>query len=623
MNAKLRFVATLLGVLVVVGLIVAAMLTLQRSGERASPIPADRDAATRSRAPVPSSTAADGATSAMLTWNVWPEDGLGRSFNPVPFLRPATEYLVTVDLAGFPYRVGGVTSTTLSESLQRDVASWRERGALTARLTVLMLTDPAAFARSTAPVQRLEIDLARMAAPSEPPSDPFAAMKATGAHTLPAFVFGRVTFRVRTATRVGDAALAFSVWANDRPVDQFTSRFCVAPDQATAAVRCDGRSYVAYTLRGVQAVRLGTEAGSRPDGALHFVDVGGRILGVLWRKSTPDEFITWPLDADVTPQWLEQYLGNTVMPAFYTAGDEAKLRSVGRAFYNVLFPDDPSVPETGTARAAFEAFVSAGPRRDGRPRGVRETPSIFVRLVLPTLRTDLMVPLGLMNVRNEFVGYSVRVESPLPLQAYDPATTCVTRWVVVVPPATEPGPLQDARAIVEPRVTGWQSTATVYEAIEPVRQWLAAPDTEASPLALLVTSHHGQDAVWFDETDRLLSREVRHRFGAQSIALLNGCGTGGPGATDFLAELNRRGFGAVIATSTQVTGDLAGTFLACFARTVEENATGTLTLAEAYFAALRCTRDTSRNGVRYGARALAYMFLGNGHLRLCPPKRTG
>jgi hypothetical protein len=164
----------------------------------------------------------------------------------------------------------------------------------------------------------------------------------------------------------------------------------------------------------------------------------------------------------------------------------------------------------------------------------------------------------------------------------------------------------------------------VYRQIGPFRQWLAETVRDSEPSAIIVTSHHDRNTVFFDSSDRVFSRQIERRFRLGSIAVLNGCGTGAPGATDIIAELNRRGVAAVIATGTEVRGEMAGWFLACFAEAVEGATGREPRLTELYFTAIQCLR--SKRGQRavadYGGYALAYLLMGNAGLTLCPPRKT-
>ncbi len=566
-----------------------------------------------------------------MAWNVWAEDAGGRSFRPVPFLKLASDYLVTLDLAAFTYERSGVHSSLVPTSFREIVQGWLDGRLQDVNLTVVMLHDPAAFERPSEPVQPLRVDLRKVATSiTRISGDPFDAMRALPPRDTPQFTFGRVEFDVRTGVQVGSASLSFSIWAKGRPVDEMTAHVCIAPDQATADERCREKGYVAYGLKGVDLVRLATEGASAPDAALHFVEMPHRIYGVLWRKAEPEVFLSWPLDLDTTASWLEDYLGTRVLPAFFTEKEDGLL-NVGEGLYNVLFPDKPDNPEAAEARKAFDGFVRDYPRVSWEPQPTFLAPSIFVRMVLPSLRTDLMVPLGLMAVNNDFVGYSFRVETPLPLQTYESATACVSRWVIVVPPVTAGGPLQKARAVIKDRIEKWKQVATVHQAMPPFRQWLTREGPETGPLALAVTSHHGRDTIWLEENDKLFSKEIRRNLPRSSIAILNGCGTGGPGATDFVGELNKRGVSAVIATSTPIAGGLAGTFIDCLSRLVEaDSGAAAFSLSQAHFAAVHCARnrkvgsDTMDPDTKetYGGRALAYMLLGNGSLRLCSPGRN-
>src|SRR5262249_26081383 len=139
-------------------------------------------------------------------------------------------------------------------------------------------------------------------------------------------------------------------------------------------------------------------------------------------------------------------------------------------------------------------------------------------------------------------------------------------------PVGDDGALDQAIAVVKDRFgtpTGWNATTDFYRDIGKLRQWLADPVRDLDRSALVVTSHHDKDALFFQDNDRIFSRQIARLLAPAALAVLNGCGTGEPGATDFIAELSRRGVAAVIATGTEVQGEMAGWFLRCLAETLD------------------------------------------------------
>lgn len=574
-----------------------------------------------------------------IVWNTWGEPAFERSFKPLPFLKPGTEYRITVDLAPVAYKGRGVSVAPISRTFRKDVDDWLADGVTEVRLRVVLLHDPERFDRPNDPVQTVILDLNRVRAhpPGTPTqADPFNEMRDSSAlGKWPPFVYGRTEFVLSTRSVLGPAGLAFSIWSKDRPADEFSGKFCIAPDQVTAQRLCSDSDPLVVSLRGIDSVRLAGEPQANPDGALHFVEMPGvqaarsQVFGVFWRRHpTGSGFVTWRLET--SPSTLEYYLANTVLPAFYKVTDEAALQALGRSLYNMLFPQDPDRLDSAAARKAFEDFLANNPRLDGESTS-SATPSIFVRTVWPSLGSELMLPIGFLVVRGTFVGFSFRIESPLLVQSYKPSGTCINQWVMALPPkAGTPGSgsaLDDALGVFSKLIDaqgGWGATTRLYRNMRSVRDWLSDGIRDTEPSAFFVTSHHARDTLYFKEDDPILSKQIEHRFGPSSVAILNGCGTGKPGATDIINELSRRYVGAVIATSTEVRGEMAGWFLACLADGVEKSPPGGTALGELHFSAIKCLADKQGRHAKskYGGQALAYMMLGNSGLRICSPSRN-
>jgi hypothetical protein len=109
------------------------------------------------------------------------------------------------------------------------------------------------------------------------------------------------------------------------------------------------------------------------------------------------------------------------------------------------------------------------------------------------------------------------------------------------------------------------------------------------------------------------------QFKPPSVVILNGCSTAArQKSAGFIRQFNRQGVGAVIATNAEVRGEMAGQFLAC----LEQQLNDKTPLSLAFFLALGCLskeKPAPADDV-YGNRVLVYSLLGNGNLKLCPPK---
>jgi hypothetical protein len=294
------------------------------------------------------------------------------------------------------------------------------------------------------------------------------------------------------------------------------------------------------------------------------------------------------------------------------AADDAELVSGGQTYYDILVPSID-------ARAPIAAFVQQH-LKPNRP-AEDQKPSLFIRM-LGREFDPLVIPLGLMVVetqgRSPFMGDYFRIEQPLSAQTYEPSPVCISRWVVSAPPAGT-DELGIARKAGGVPFESWLQAATVsFEDIPKFRGWVRDDTaTEPAGTGLLVLSHQSNDAMWHASQEvGLLAENVRRGFDRPSLAVLDGCGFGGPDAGRFVRNFNGDGIPAIVATTASVQPKMAGDFLFCFGRELSSAADGT-TIRKVYAAALECLR-TEKNA---GAHALFYTLLGNGSVRVCAPKK--
>jgi hypothetical protein len=165
--------------------------------------------------------------------------------------------------------------------------------------------------------------------------------------------------------------------------------------------------------------------------------------------------------------------------------------------------------------------------------------------------------------------------------------------------------------------SGW-SNAKVDESVSTFRDWLRKPAT-TGPTVILVLSHHDANRLYFDPQDTLEVPSVIRKFEAPSLVILDACGTGKPGATEFVTTFNRKGVSAAIATSLEVDASMGGEFAALFTKAL--TSTAGMTVSQAEFDAMNKLRDmkSPATQTKYGPRALIFMIAGNGDLRVCTP----
>lgn len=565
-------------------------------------------------------------------WNAWPDSYPGPAYRPLRHLRKNTEYLLVLHLSGLEYRAGGVSAQPASGDLSGWVDDWLKTASPNAGLQVLLLPDSNFFRVTGTRVEPLAVDLnavRRWKGIATPPAgDPLETIRANPAAGLPPFVFGSVSLRFRTTAREGVGAMALSIWsAEGRPVDEVALSYCIsdAPVDTDLPV-CQGVHPVQQTLRGIDSIRVAAEGESAPDAALHFVELDRRgMLGVFHDNSCRScGFHVWPLGIDGAA--FRQYLANTTLPSFAPGASMQNLAEAGRDLYNLLFPPDDA-DDTRAARHAFERFVE---------KDIADTPpdaparSIFVRTLLGSgLSQPLYLPLGLATVQSaptEFLGFRYRIEAPLERQTYRASPACVSRWFFAIPPPnpSSPGALPKARQRFETLLTQWSGEVQdVFDTIPELRKWLAESRPPEPSSAVVVVSHHDQNTLYFEQNERLTSKQVQRQFGEASVLFLNGCSTGSPVALDLIRQFNERGIAAVVASYVAISPEMAGDFVAALGEVVNGGNAQGLTVADLFFRAMQALRLKRANdtAIAYGPRALVFSLLGNGAVRLCPPRK--
>lgn len=291
----------------------------------------------------------------------------------------------------------------------------------------------------------------------------------------------------------------------------------------------------------------------------------------------------------------------------------------GETLFNTLFPPTTSgVAEQ--ARNAFVGFVN------DHWNQVKPTPSVFIRLLPREGDPLFLIPFGLIVPPGyqDFSGFHFRVETPLENQDYETGQACITNWSLLVPRFDSKNPddaLQLARAPFASEIKSfraWNGHASVYDLLDDFRDWVKASGDDRNT-AVLIISHHDANRLFLRANDvPLESKTVSRRLRPPSVVIPNACGTGKPGAWDFVRMFNSRGASAAIATSVEVEARMAGLFVTKLLEELQNNEN----LGQAKFdAALAVSkmRQSPPRTENYGPEALIYMLAGNGGLKLCTP----
>lgn len=562
------------------------------------------------------------------TWNAWAELASPTpSFQPVEFLETGDKsYSLVIDLAAFAYKnEPGVYSRGAGEGLREWLLSTKLSEV---NLKLLVIPDESYFEplATGERVVTMRLNLKRL---REALKDSVrvrrAPLEELRANPDADFKFGRAVVNLRTRAREGVGRVAFVLWADGSlPLDELTIPLCLAGDEQ-AAKGCGDGAGLYDSLSGLDPIRAAAqsqERQTRPDSALHFIQLEGRhAIGIFRDNSWPaDKFVQWNLTTNA--RGVLDYIEKTLIPNFDRAGDDATLLQVGSELHNLLFP----LPSAREARDAFNEFLRARLKNDNPA----DPPSIFVRMLSDRYEAPYLIPLGLMaydvDGHKDFLGFHFRVQMPLQMQDYRADNGCISNWVVLAPPANKAGTppeLIAARAGFANWFTKWKFKE-MDEVIPRFGNWIGEYVEEREPVALFILAHQDRDALYFESGQRVGAYGILRRFKTPSVAIVNACGTSGPGASEVIGRLNASGISGIIGTTGLVRPKLAGAFFAVLGETLaEEREGGRYPLGLAHFHTLRKLRlkhpDDISTHPAYGAKVLAYQLLGNSDLRICTP----
>lgn len=600
--------------------------------------------------------------SAPTYWNVWTEqtDSISRSYKKVPHLQPGMTYLLAVDLAAVAYQ--GVEHRRTSASFDKEVEKWLEKDFTPEPIKLLLLLDPRFFTvvqtqvvsggtTSSTRVAQMPIDANKLRGLSKKgwpsPEQRVQALAVRAAQrepgqASPEWLFGESTFRIVTKPGVsGPTTIGLSVWYRDRPVDEIVYSTCVLPTGSTATCHPTLKT---TSLTGIDSLRVLASDSDSPDAAVHFIELGDKIKGVMHVKGggQSDQFEDWTLSAN--PVGFRKQLISTYLEPIGKAASEESLGGLSIQFFDFLFPEKDAEDRDNRARRQLLTFIEPFLKGAPFPENAK---SIFVRMIQQGNEPPLVIPFGLlaMDTRdpadpkkrlNKFLGSYFRIEAPLEYQDYQQPTQCISRWVAVLPPEdTGDATLNAAKKEIETTLKRW-SKKEAFSSMKAFATWNSEKVTtqDETGAALVVLSHHDKNKLHFyqltsDKDVPLTPTAIKRVLPQPSIAILNGCGTAAPEGSSMLHQFNQNGFMTIIATSTEVNGYMAGAFLKLLTQELEKDKKEKLAVSRAYFRALkslsqlRPPSDPKKPGAGigvspYGALALKYTLLGNGALTFCP-----
>jgi outer membrane protein OmpA-like peptidoglycan-associated protein len=643
------------------------------------PDPADRNNCIRSaqRAEIKISGTDPRETKTMrYYWNAWADRIASTmantpSHSSVPYLEPDTEYLIMVDLAGFEYEMPHVKTFAVKRILRETLDREKEQGR-TPKLPfqVVLLTDEIFFKTKSHVLPEpfnVNMDRIRKFGPKkyDQSINPLEDFKAG---RDPEYRFGSLEIRVKTAENVyGRTAIGLSFWNSSRPYSEISIPFCVRrPEEPPCPTSFQISAGLGTKLGGsgiLEASGTAVHDSQCPNAAITIIELSpSTVVGVLFidnvenrkhydeqaertAKDSIDKYKIWTIENESTKKFVEKLKSYQ--------NDFGKIRDVagtGNALKNLLFP--PINKEAVEARDALFAFIQK--KRGSRPFESADPPVIFVRVVLEDdqIPRPWLYPIGLISVGSDeeldFLGYHLRIETPLLGQSYNSFSNCLNNWFAVLPIDQTDPPLKNAmnevdrggRIDIGREVKNYQpvrghESALLFEDIQLFRKWIqrcgpfdSCDDRINEPGILTVLSHHNKQSIFFnDKISKVVPDNIVRNLPRPSIAVLSGCSTAEIGASDIIQQLNVTGVDAVIATNTGIQGDMAGDFLECLSRSIESvEAGGSVKVGKLVWRAQRCLyegeflkpNDTPRN--IYGHRVLSFTFAGNPNVSICGPE---
>jgi hypothetical protein len=553
-------------------------------------------------------------------WNIWVENySTSAQFLPIKKLLKNKTYLLIVNLTGIDLKgKPGVYSSAISPEFSKTLDKDARK---IVPIDVLVLPEGAFFDPPTPRIATVPINVGKIrAARNRKFSVSQDLLDYLRQNPQGPLVYGEKEFSVRTKDETGTTFIALSFWVDGKvPVDEAVLPVCVVESESD---ECPTKDSPVAGFMGIDSVRTAMQRGelAYPDAAVHFVEAGSRsVVGIFrcnvctnWSKG---QFMAWELGDSA--QELQYYLAGTVLKDFEDASNRKAFLDHGEEFFNTLFPPTAS----GQAQEARDAFV--GFVRDHWNQ-MKPTPSVFIRLLPQEGDPLFLIPFGLIVPPGyqDFLGFHFRVETPLENQNYETPQSCIANWTLLVPDSKTPDDaLRMARAPFASNIRSfraWNGHATVYDRLDEFRNWAKAKGDQRNT-AVLILSHHDANRLYFLGNDALESKGVSRHLKPPSVVILNACGTGSPGAWDFVRKFNSNGASAAIATSISVEANMAGLFLMRLMEELKNDEPLGQAKFDAALAVSKMNQPAPNQTEKYGPRILIYVLAGNGGLTLCTP----
>jgi hypothetical protein len=592
-------------------------------------------------------------------WNFWAESAghttSGQGGLPIAYksIYPKTgsNAQLVVDLSAVPY--DGFDKATYSR--KSETAFSKRLAALagdSTELDIIVNPDPLYFAVPSHQdvLRSIPVDLKKLRASQTQGVSLFASprymMRLLGEASAD-YSYGITAFPIRVLAKHGWAPVNIEVWSHDTntPLTEATAFVCIVDKDGDDCGPKPAVSATAGTLTGVDLAGRG----HAPDVAVQVSERSGQLVGLFKCNAafcSDHEYHTW--EVGQASAWLIAKLTTTLnllasQEAYAQshpkeiAPIETEYNTAGRAIFDDLFYSEQHDPGLLPVISEMRNLVSEGTRRLS---GTTGPPTMFARIV-PSLPQLVVVPWSLMVVppvtlqsKIGPLGAVVEVETPLPLQSYMTPSSCISEWSLLVPPPRTSNPddalsaVFTARDKFEPWIKRYDSSCPSCVNNDPSTfgNWLNGNVPASGSTGVVVLSHHSTDgntdAFFMDvDTDGNIGpaaySNVSRTFADPSFAILDACGTGKPGSSEFVHQLNRGGIFSVVSTAIDVNPSMAGQFLDLFMTHLSDaSAENDRSIGRAQWLAVR---DLSKN---FGSRAFVFSISGNSAIKACVPPAT-
>jgi len=452
------------------------------------------------------------------------------------------------------------------------------------------------------------------------------------------FDIGSALLEFESLSRTGLGSIAISFWVDRRPIDEMSVPVCIVETESSD---CSSKRRVLAASLGT----LGQSFNSYPDASIHILELNEeRLAGVLFCNMCGHDglegYATWELA--LSSDAFLKAIRTQAMPAFEAASKfqiripsrdapirDAAFRTAGKLLYDIVFEPNDNERRPQASEAIFQRLVASARLTPNSP------PTLFTRMIASD-RDALLLPINSMLVptadgKEEFLGFLFVVESFLTDNVYVANNACIDNWTLLLPKPIDGQPMADAVKPMEDWISRFDqplkgSRVFVPDGIDGFRDWLSDEKSDASGMAVVTFSHHFESRLCFsgpscDDEKTIYAANVQRRFASPSLVVLNGCGTGGAGATAFVDRFGSHGISTVIATSAQVDQQMAGHFLGILVGLLAGQAPASnYTISRARFEAVTAlSKVIGDRDVPYGPAALNYILVGNGQVRACLP----